>query len=198
MHRLPWFLRWLAASLAAVAVLTFAFVLKGSGQPEPLPSGIVATPTSSANPASAISNLLVVLTDDAGAVTGAAVLSRQESGLHVVTINPNVAIDLGDSGVTSLATLVGQPSPGVVQAGVIQATGWQIDATIVMARLAFAGLIDLVGGIDVVSDRELLVGDPSQQQRFRVTAFLTETCSLDSQFPAVASPTSDSPCRRSG
>ena len=62
MNRIPSFLKWLISSILAIALLTGVFVIRGDGQAAPLPAELTASPTpsSTAEPASDINNLMIL------------------------------------------------------------------------------------------------------------------------------------------
>lgn len=157
MRRVPSFLRWLAAGLAGVVVLTGLFVVKGQGQREALPAEVTAS--ASAEPKLKILRLLVVICDDQGATTGAAILSRSSNSqtLRIFNVDPQVAVDLGAQGIRALGETGQDTFIDAIQHGVQVASGIPLDATLRMQRLPLAGLIDSVGGIQLTSDQGFLV-----------------------------------------
>lgn len=158
MNRVPSFLRWLSAGIASVALLTGLFVLKGEGQRAPLPAEVTATANPTAQPGKLL-RLMVVLTDETGATTGVAIISRSNDSktLRIYNIDPQSVIDLGDQGLRPLSQTTQETFISELQSGVIAATGIPIDGTLRMQRLPLAGLVDSVGGITVNSPQGFLV-----------------------------------------
>lgn len=157
MNRVPSFLKWLAASLTAVALFTAAFVIKGNGRAEPLPPGITATPTISANQEPAkISRLLVLVADENWVVQGASVVGHDPAltALRIANIDPRTTFDSGIGGYTSIAKGGATATLTSVTQRISVATATQADATLIIQRVALAGLIDAVGGIDITSDAD--------------------------------------------
>lgn len=158
MNRVPPFLRWLTAGIASVAILTALFVAKGEGQRE----GIPAVVTESANPTNVNAKLLrlmVVVTDEKGATTGVAIISRTSDSktLRIYNLDPSSVIDLGDQGLRPLSQTTQETFVDPLQSGVEAATGIPLDGTLRLQRLPLAGLIDSVGGITITSPQGFLV-----------------------------------------
>ena len=161
MNRVPSFLRWLAGGLIGVAVVTGLLVLKGQGQKAPLPASITATasPTSTAVPALQLQRLLVTVTDKSGHTLTATIINRRSNSTAVdfVNIDSRTVVDLDTLGMASLDSSTSETSANLVQDSITAATGFPIDGTLVLQRLSLAGLIDGVGGIDIVSDGDYVV-----------------------------------------
>jgi len=155
MNRVPSFLKWLAASLTAVAIFTAAFVIKGNGKAEPLSPDITATPTVSASQEPAkITSLLVLVADENWLVQGASVVAHDPAltSLRVANIDPRTTFDSGIGGYTSIAKGGASATLTSVTQRINVATATRADATLIIQRIALAGLIDAVGGIDITSD----------------------------------------------
>ena len=152
MNRVHPLVRWLAGSTVAVALLTLAFVVKGNGQPVPLPSTVTASPSSSAVPVKpSTDRLFIQLSDQRNRVEANVLVVRTASGLQVVTLNSKVAFDFGQVGIQTIES-AGQITSMATMAQVIQdGTGLTIGPVLQMQRLALAGLIDAVGGVQVNS-----------------------------------------------
>ncbi len=169
MNRVPPFLRWLAASLIAIAALTGLFFIKGQGQPVPLPSYVTAsaTPVETQVPTN-ILRLLVLVTDSKDHVIGSALLIRSEGALHVINFDPHVVLDMGEAGLMDLYLAGSVQFPDQVQRGLELASGVPVDGTLVMQRLALAGLVDAIGGIDLVSPKRYNISDVGQEPDYIV------------------------------
>jgi hypothetical protein len=157
-NRVPPFLRWLTAGIASVAILTALFVAKGEGQREGIPAVVTAT----ANPTNGNAKLLrlmVVVTDEKGATTGVAIISRTSDSktLRIYNLDPSSVIDLGDQGLRPLSETTQETFVDPLQSGVEAATGIPLDGTLRLQRLPLAGLIDSVGGITITSPQGFLV-----------------------------------------
>ena len=167
MKQLPRVLRWLVGGLGAVALLTGLLVVKGEGQRTPLPPDVTAsaTPSSSAVPGKRLSNLLLTVTDRKGHTLVASILNLSADNSHVdiVSVDPRTVVDLDTRGMASLGSTSLETSPDLVQDAVSVATGFPIEGTLVMQRLSLAGLIDGVGGIDVVSAGDYVVSPIGEQ-----------------------------------
>ncbi len=167
MNELPRVLRWLVGGLGAVALLTGLLVVKGEGQRAPLPPDVTAsaTPTTTAVPGKRLSNLLLTITDRKGHTLVSTILNQSPNNAHVdiVSVDPNVVVDLDTLGMTNLGSTSLESSPDLVQDAVSVATGFPIEGTLVMQRLSLAGLIDGVGGIDVVSAGDFVVSPIGEQ-----------------------------------
>ena len=167
MKQLPRVVRWFIAGLGGVLVLTGLLVIKGEGQrlqvqPDPTAS---AQPTATAVPGKVLSNLLLTVTDRKGRTLAATIVNRGSSDSHVdlVSIDPNVVVDLDTLGMVNLGATTLESSPDLVQDAVSVATGFPIEGTLVMQRLSLAGLIDGVGGIDVKSAGDFVVSPIGEQ-----------------------------------
>jgi hypothetical protein len=147
-------LRWLAGSLAAVAVLTAAFAVKGDGQPAPAPS------QSTSSPQPPIEHLLVQVSDDQGRIIDNAIVTFTGSAVEVVTIDSMLACDFGQVGLQTVNAAGPIVAMSDMQRTIELNTGLRIDATISLQRMALAGMVDAVGGItvDTEAGRRLLPG----------------------------------------
>ena len=167
MKQLPRVVRWFVAGLGGVLVLTGLLVIKGEGQRlQVLPDATAsAKPTETAVPGKKLSNLLLAVTDRKGKTLAATIVSRGSSNSHIdlVSIDPNVVVDLDTLGMANLGSTTLESSPNLVQDAVSIATGFPIEGTLVMQRLSLAGLIDGIGGIEVQSAGDFVVspiGEP--------------------------------------
>lgn len=162
MNRIPYFLRWLAGGLVAVAVLTALFALKGEGQPNPLPTLDPASPTPSTPAAPVVGNLLVQVTDDSLRTVASVLLSRDGTTLRGVTMDPHLVCDFGQLGLQTLSSAGPIVPLPAMQETVQRSTDMRVDGVLTLQRLAFAGLIDSVGGVTVTVDRPMQVSpDPA-------------------------------------
>ena len=156
MNRIPEFIKWLAVTLLSLALLTAGFFFRGQqvAQEEAI------TPTAN----SEIRTLLVQFAEDDKSIAGLALLVKEvNTGLQVVNISPNTAMAFGETGLMTVQEAGTQVSPRAIADSVSVATGIRIDATLSLQRLAIAGLVDSVGGIEVDAQTGLLVSGPDQQ-----------------------------------
>ena len=172
MNRIPPFLKWLVSSILATALLTGIFVLRGDGQPAPLPVELTATPTASstAEPATDINNLMIVLTDSKQKIVSVTVLKQSPDGtkLAIVNIDPATLIVPPGQGFVPISDAGLQGSFDGVDQAISGALGIPIDGSIYLQRLALAGLVDGVGGVTISSDNLYRVsedGEPAQYVR---------------------------------
>lgn len=151
MHRIPVFIKWLVATLGALALLTGIFFVRGQQQPD-------AISTVPQNSSTDLKTLLVQFSGDNEASGGVAILVKENTNtLRIFNISPRVAMSFGDAGIMTLAEAGTQVPSSQVADGVSVATGIRIDGTITLQRLAVAGLVDSVGGVQVNSLTGLLV-----------------------------------------
>lgn len=156
MNRIPEFIKWLAITLLSLALLTTAFFIRGQqvAQEEAL--------TPMAN--SEIRTLLIQFAEDDKSIAGLALLIKEvNTGLQIVNISPQAAMQFSDAGLLTLQDAGTQVSPRDVADALSVATGIRIDATLSLQRLAIAGLVDSVGGVDVDAQTGLLVSGPDQE-----------------------------------
>ena len=166
MNRIPLFLRWLAGGLIGVAVITGLLVVKGDGQIAPLPSQITASASPSATTVTpSLHHLLLTVTDRKGATLSATLINKSKNRMStdIVSIDPHIVMDLDTLGMTSLGSTTLESSPDLVQDATAVATGFPIEGTLVMQRLSLAGLVDGVGGIDIVSTGDFVVSPVGDQ-----------------------------------
>jgi len=167
-ERTPSFLKWLASSLAGIALFTGLFLLKGNGRALPvLPQ---ASPTASSSPtqvepARDLHTLLVTVTRDDQHIASSLLIvaTSNVSKVRLFVIEPRIVIDTGASSLTNLATAGFETSSSNVQRALTNALGVRIDGSLVLQRLALAGLIDSVRGVDIENPSSIRV--PIQQRR---------------------------------
>jgi len=158
--RTPSFLKWFASGLAGIALFTGLFLLKGNGRAVPLPAEITASPTATSAPSKPVlHNLLITLARDDQRIAGSFLLVADTniSKIHMFSVDPQVVIDAQGSGVVDLATAGFENPSSQVQEALEQASGVRVDGSFVLQRLALAGLIDSVRGIDIVNPTSLRV-----------------------------------------
>lgn len=150
MNRIPAFLRWLVLTVVSLGLLTAGFFIRG----QQVPDDLVATPET----VTEIKTLLVQLAGDDKATGGLALLVKEENvGLLVFNISPKVVASFGQAGLMTTTEAGTQVSPNVIAEALASATGIRIDGTLTLQRLAVAGLVDSVGGVQVNSPNGLLV-----------------------------------------
>lgn len=172
MNRIPEYLKWLVITVVSLALLTSAFFIRGQQQP-----GDVSVPTQSGD----LKTLLVQFAGDDKATGGLALLVKEEKvGLRVFNISPRVVSLFGSAGLMTAADAGTQVPPNVVAEAIATATGIRIDGTLTMQRLAIAGLVDSVGGVQVDAKSGLLVSGPNEEAKYVAPGIQT----LDGQHAA--------------
>lgn len=155
MNRVPEFIKWLIITLLSLTLLTVGFFVRGQ-QIEQDQSVTAAN--------SQIKTLLVQLAEDDKSVAGLALLIKEPgSGFQVLNISPQVATQFGEAGLMTVQQAGAQVSPRAIADAISVATGIRIDATLALQRLAIAGLVDSVGGVDVDATTGLLVSSLDQE-----------------------------------
>lgn len=158
MNRIPEFIKWLVITVLSLALLTTAFFIKGQQQPTAVPIQ---------NETGEIKTLLVQLAGDDKATGGLALLVNEEKvGLRIFNISPRVVSQFGSAGLMTANEAGMQVPPKVVAEALATATGIRIDATLTMQRLAIAGLVDSVGGVQVNAESGLLVSGPNEEAKY--------------------------------
>lgn len=172
MNRIPSLLKWLISSILAVALLTGVFVLRGDGQAAPLPAELTASPTprSTAEPAGDINNLMIALIDSNQKIVSVTVLKQSSDGTKfaIVNIDPATLIVPPGQGFVPISDAGLQGSFDGVDQAISGALGIPIDGSILLQRLALAGLVDDVGGVTIDSKNLYRVseaGEPAQYVR---------------------------------
>lgn len=170
MNRIPPFLKWLVSSILAIALLTGVFVLRGDGQAAPLPVELTATPTASstAEPATDINNLMIVLTNSNQKIVAVTVLKQSTDGTKfaIVNIDPATLIVPPGQGFVPISDAGLQGSFDGVDQAISGALGIPIDGSIYLQRLALAGLVDGVGGVTISSDNLYRVSEDGEAARY--------------------------------
>lgn len=170
MNRIPSFLKWLVSSILAIAVLTGAFVLRGDGQAAPLPAEITASPSSSstAEPATNINNLMIALIDSNQKIVSVTVLKQSSDGTKfaIVNVDPATLIVPPGQGFVPISDAGLQGSFDGVDRAISGALGIPIDGSILLQRLALAGLVDEVGGVTIDSENLYRVSEPGQAAQY--------------------------------
>lgn len=160
MTRVPSLLKWLSSALAGLALFTGLFMLRGNGQAVPLPPYVTASamPTQSDDDVE-IRTLLISVTNDVQRILGSFLVVSDPAveSVRIFTIDPRVLIDPGGDDLLDLREAGFQYSAGSVQQSLQIALGVRIDATLVLQRLALAGLVDAVGGIDITNPNAIRI-----------------------------------------
>lgn len=155
MNRVPVFIKWLTATLLSLALLTATFFIRS----QQIEEQAAFTPVAK----SEIKTVLLQLAEDDKSISGLALLIKEPgSGLQVINISPQVATQFGQAGLMTVQEAGTQVSPRDVADALGVATGIRIDATLALQRLAIAGLVDSVGGVDVSAQTGLLVSGLDQ------------------------------------
>lgn len=175
MNRIPSFLKWLISSILAIAILTGVFVVRGDGQAAPLPVELTATPSpipsSTAQPAGDINNLMIALIDSEQKIVSVTVLRQSEDGTKfgIVNVDPATLIVPPGQGFVPISDAGLQGSFDGVDQAISGALGIPIDGSMYLRRLALAGLVDGVGGVTINSENLYRVneaGEPAEYVRF--------------------------------
>ena len=172
MNRIPEFIKWLVVTVVSLALLTTFFFIRGQQQPD-----VVTSPVE----AGELKTLLIQLAADDKQTGGLALLVKEEKvGLRVFNISPRVVSLFGNNGLMTAAQAGTQVAPDVVAQALASATGIRIDGTLTMQRLAIAGLVDSVGGVQVDAKSGLLVSGPQEEAKYVAPGIQT----LDGQHAA--------------
>lgn len=172
MNRIPEFIKWLVVTVISLALLTTFFFIRGQQQPD-----VVANPAEVGE----LKTLLIQLAADDKQTGGLALLVKEEKvGLRVFNISPRVVSLFGNAGLMTAAQAGTQVAPDVVAQALASATGIRIDGTLTMQRLAIAGLVDSVGGIQVDAKSGLFVSGPQEEAKYVAPGIQT----LDGQHAA--------------
>jgi anionic cell wall polymer biosynthesis LytR-Cps2A-Psr (LCP) family protein len=170
-NRIPAFLKWLTNSLLAIALLTGIFVIRGDGQATPLPAEITAAPTATADvtqPAKEIESLMFALIDQNQKIISVTVIrqSQDKKKLFVVNIDPTTLIVPPGQGFVPISDAGLQGSFAGVDKAISGALGIPVDGSIYLQRLAYAGLVDSIGGITIASDNLYRVSEIGELPRY--------------------------------
>ena len=171
MNRIPAFLKWLTSSLLAIALLTGVFVIRGDGQAAPLPDQVTATPLAPeevVEPSQAIHNLMFALIGSDQKIISVTVIRQSLNGekLSIVNIDPKTFIVPPGQGFVPISDAGLQGSFDGVDKAISGALGIPIDGSIYLQRLAYAGLVDSIGGITIVSENLYRVSEPGELPRY--------------------------------
>ncbi len=141
--------RRLVVGLGALAVviigILIALLVRTSASPQPGP-----TPTTSESANLRQSAFAVTVRDDTGNITDGVVMGydKPTSKATSLSLQPGLGVDIGNDGPVTLAEL-GPQSPQTVDTQLSDQLGVRIAGGLIMDRLAFAGLVDAVGGVVV-------------------------------------------------
>lgn len=160
MNRIPQLIKWLVVTLIALTLLTTLFFIRG----QQLPDDLEVTSKGSTNE---IKTLLVQFSSDDSSSGGLAILANEESnGLKIFNIPPKVVSLFGEAGIMPVARAGTQVPPNVIAQAISTATGIRIDGTLILQRLAVAGLVDSVGGVLIDSESGLLVSGENEAAKY--------------------------------
>lgn len=171
MNRIPAFLKWLTSSLVSIALLTGVFVIRGDGQAVPLPAQVTAVPTATqevTESTEAIHNLMFALIGSDQKIISVTVIrqSVDKEKLSIVNIDPTTLIVPPGQGFVPISDAGLQGSFNGVDRAISGALGIPIDGSIYLQRLAYAGLVDSIGGITIASDNLYRVSEPGEVPRY--------------------------------
>jgi len=170
-NRIPAFLKWLTSSLLAIALLTGVFVIRGDGQAAPLPDQVTATPFAPkevVEPSQEVNNLMFALIGSDQKIISVTVIRQSLNGekLSIVNIDPKTFIVPPGQGFVPISDAGLQGSFDGVDKAISGALGIPIDGSIYLQRLAYAGLVDSIGGITIVSENLYRVSEPGELPRY--------------------------------
>jgi len=170
-NRIPAFLKWLTSSLLAIALLTGVFVIRGDGQAAPLPDQVTATPLAPeevVEPSQEVNNLMFALIGSDQKIISVTVIRQSLNGekLSIVNIDPKTFIVPPGQGFVPISDAGLQGSFDGVDKAISGALGIPIDGSIYLQRLAYAGLVDSIGGITIVSENLYRVSEPGELPRY--------------------------------
>jgi len=171
MNRIPAFLKWLTSSLLAIALLTGIFVIRGDGQATPLPAEITAAPNATeenAEPEVKIHNLMFALIDSGQKIVSVTVIRYSLDGekLALVNIDPATLIVPPGQGFVPISDAGLQGSFDGIDKSISGALGIPIDGSIYLQRLAYAGLVDSIGGVTIASENLYRVSEGGEFPRY--------------------------------
>ncbi len=138
-------------AIAAVAIV-IALLVRAQPAMDVTPT---ADPSQSSKPAQ--STLLIAVRNDAGSIVGAAVMGAQtnpDAGSWL-SVQPGLVVDIDSAGTVPLAT-AGKLDPAETTSMLSNNLGIDIAGGWVMDRLAFAALVDSIGGVTVTLDKPLV------------------------------------------
>jgi hypothetical protein len=154
-RRTTWILLGVVAAIAAVAGVVTAVLLRGPTPPEPPGPTPTATTTT---PAVQRTLLLQVRNDDDIAVNNV-LLGTGGGPDRAVFLNtqPGLLVDVAGVGTTTLGETAALPDTLASVDAMTDLLGVRVDGGFTLDRLAFAGLVDAVGGVPVDVRREIVV-----------------------------------------
>ncbi|TAK68897.1 MAG: LytR family transcriptional regulator [Actinomycetota bacterium] len=137
------------AVLAAVLVGAVLVVVWTLGRPETPGAAPAPTPTPSSTWFDQQRTLLVQVRDDDGLTTGTVLLAVGGGPGSVVqlTLPPNLTVDVAGAGTVTLANAARLPDTLASVDAVSDLLGVRVDGGLALDRLAFAGLVDAIGGV---------------------------------------------------
>lgn len=149
-----------------IVCIVIALLLRNQPPPQPVPS---PTPTGTQIPQQP--TLLVAVRDDKGAITDAVVMSSatEPSMGRWLSLQPGLGLDIAITGTQTLAA-AGPQEPGQTAAAVGNQLGAKVAGGFVMDRLAFAAMVDAVGGVIVNSAQPLVAIAPDGTRKVVVPA----------------------------
>ncbi len=170
MNRVPTFLKWLTSALLGISLLTGVLLIKGQGQPNPLPSQITASPSPSktAEPKPAELNyLFIALISGDQKIVSAMILQKSSDNktLKLINIDPETPIVIKGKFVKLSDAGLGGSFDGVDKA-LSSSLFTPIEGSVYLQRLALAGLADAVGGVTVQANSNYLVSEPNRPPLF--------------------------------
>ncbi len=148
-------------ALVVISVLVAVLVRTAPPTPDPTP-----TPTQTgANPATdEQSTMLFAIRNDVGDIAGAVVLGAApvpaDPAGSWLSLQPGLAVDVNTTGTLTLADR-GPAAPADTAVNVANQLGFAVDGAMIVDRLAFAALVDAVGGVTVDVASPILATNPA-------------------------------------
>ena len=143
--------RRVVTGLGMICIVVVAIMIAWLVQTDP-GSQPPPEPTGSASPTTAQQGMLVAVRSDSGAIADAIVIAAggtsEAPTASLESLQPGLGLGFTTTGVTTLAQ-TGSSSPQSIQSQLAGQLGVRIPNGLVMDRLAFAGMVDAVGGVVV-------------------------------------------------
>lgn len=163
-----WALGLLITLLGLAVVLAVVWAVRGGGEPAPLPQ---PTSTPSVSPtAPRQATLLVQVSDDDGYAVNNALLTTFEAGgsSASVGVQPQLLVTTPGGPQLTFGRTLALPESSASAQSLSAQLGVRVDGTWALGRLAFAGLVDAVGGVEVEVPETFTAKNPDGSIRFSV------------------------------
>lgn len=157
-RRLVIFSGLLVLVIVAVAIAVLVRTSPQENTPEPTPSPTSTVPTTPSQ-----NTMLFAVRDDDGLIADSVVLgtvpSEQPTAGSWLSVQPGLSVDINAAGTLTLAQRGAAP-PEDVALDVTNQFGFAVDGSMILDRLAFAALVDGVGGVTVAGGTAIVREDP--------------------------------------